>query len=87
VLGGQILEPQGSKSSSTSSSTLSTRAWPRHSSRPYARGDTVIAFFDGTATARDGKPYDSGAIVEATAFFDTIVFFRGPGASGADAGT
>jgi ketosteroid isomerase-like protein len=50
----------------------------------YAEGDTVIAFFDGTATARDGRPYENtytwylrmqeGAIVEATAFFDTIEF-------------
>jgi ketosteroid isomerase-like protein len=50
----------------------------------YADGDTVIAFFDATATARDGKPYANtytwylrmreGAIVEATAFFDTIEF-------------
>jgi ketosteroid isomerase-like protein len=50
----------------------------------YADGDTVIAFFDGTATAKDGKPYNNtytwymrihdGAIVEVTAFFDTIEF-------------
>jgi ketosteroid isomerase-like protein len=50
----------------------------------YADGDTVIAFFDGTATAKDGKPYNNtytwymrmrdGAIVEVTAFFDTVEF-------------
>src|SRR5262245_30121506 len=50
----------------------------------YADGDTVIALFDAEATARDGKPYRNtyswylrmrdGAIVEATAFFDTIEF-------------
>ena len=50
----------------------------------YADGDTVIAFFDATATAQDGQPYRNtytwylrlrdGAIVEATAFFDTIEF-------------
>jgi ketosteroid isomerase-like protein len=52
--------------------------------RIYADGDTVIALFDAEGTARDGKPYrntytwymkmDSGAIVEAIAFFDTIEF-------------
>lgn len=50
----------------------------------YADGDTVVAFFDASATARDGQPYRNtytwylrlhdGAIVEATAFFDTIEF-------------
>ena len=54
----------------------------------YADGDTVIAFFDATATAtataKDGKPYTNtytwylrmrdGDIIEATAFFDTIEF-------------
>jgi uncharacterized protein len=50
----------------------------------YADGDTVIAFFDGTATAKDGRPYNNtytwylsmrdGVIVEVTAFFDTIEF-------------
>jgi len=50
----------------------------------YADGDTVIAFFDATATAKDGKPYKNtytwylqmrdGVIIEATAFFDTIEF-------------
>jgi uncharacterized protein len=50
----------------------------------YADGDTVIALFDAEGTARDGKPYRNtyswylrmrdGAIVEATAFFDTIEF-------------
>jgi uncharacterized protein len=50
----------------------------------YADGDTVIALFDAEGTARDGKPYKNtyswylrmrdGAIVEATAFFDTIEF-------------
>jgi ketosteroid isomerase-like protein len=50
----------------------------------YAEGDTVIALFDGSATARDGRPYENtytwylrmqgGAIVEAIAFFDTIEF-------------
>lgn len=50
----------------------------------YADGDMVIAFFDAIATARDGRPYNNtytwylrvrdGAIIEATAFFDTIEF-------------
>ena len=50
----------------------------------YADGDIVIAFFDATATAKDGRPYNNtytwylrmhdGVIVEATAFFDTIEF-------------
>jgi len=50
----------------------------------YADGDTVIALFDAGGTARDGKPYrntytwymrmEGGAIVEVTAFFDTIEF-------------
>jgi uncharacterized protein len=47
-------------------------------------GDTVIALFDGEATARDGKPYHNtyawfmeirnGIIVNVTAFFDSITF-------------
>ena len=47
-------------------------------------GDTVIAFFDGEATALDGRPYRNtyawfmemhdGEIVKATAFFDSIAF-------------
>ncbi|MEW6474719.1 MAG: nuclear transport factor 2 family protein [Actinomycetota bacterium] len=50
----------------------------------YADGDTVIALFDGRATAKDGKPYRNtytwymrmrdGQIVEVIAFFDTIEF-------------
>ena len=50
----------------------------------YADGDTVIVLFDGSATARDGKPYDNtyawfldmrdGRIVKATAFFDALAF-------------
>jgi ketosteroid isomerase-like protein len=50
----------------------------------YADGDTVIAYFDASATVRDGSPYDNtytwylrmqqGAIVEAVAFFDSIEF-------------
>jgi ketosteroid isomerase-like protein len=50
----------------------------------YADGDTVIAYFDAAATARDGKPYFNsytwylklaeGKVVDATAFFDTIEF-------------
>ena len=48
----------------------------------YAEGDTVIALWDGTATAKDGKPYTNtyswymtmknGRIVKVVAFFDTI---------------
>lgn len=48
----------------------------------YADGDMVIALWDGTATAKDGKPYDNtyswymtmknGRIIKAVAFFDTI---------------
>ena len=50
----------------------------------HSDGDTVIALFDGEATALDGKPYRNtyawflemrnGKIVEATAFFDSIAF-------------
>lgn len=50
----------------------------------YADGDTVIAYFDATATAKDGQPYRNtytwylrlrdGVIVAATAFFDTLEF-------------
>jgi len=50
----------------------------------YADGDTVIAYFDAAATAKDGKPYfntytwymklTEGRIVDVVAFFDTIEF-------------
>lgn len=50
----------------------------------YADGDMVIALWDGTATAKDGKPYKNtyswymtmkdGRIVKVVAFFDTIEF-------------
>jgi ketosteroid isomerase-like protein len=50
----------------------------------YADGDTVIAYFEASATARDGEPYHNiytwylqvrgGAIVTAVAFFDSVVF-------------
>jgi ketosteroid isomerase-like protein len=50
----------------------------------YADGDWVIALFDASGTARDGKPYTNtyswylrlrgGQIVEGIAFFDTIEF-------------
>jgi ketosteroid isomerase-like protein len=50
----------------------------------HADGDWVIALFDASGTARDGKTYDNtyswflrlqdGRIVEAIAFFDTIDF-------------
>jgi len=50
----------------------------------YADGDTVIAYFDASATVRDGSPYSNtytwylhmreGVIVEAVAFFDSIEF-------------
>lgn len=50
----------------------------------YADGDMVIAYFDASATALDGKPYQNtytwymrmkdGQIIEAIAFFDTIEF-------------
>lgn len=52
--------------------------------RLYAEGDTVVAFFDASGTARDGRPYDNtyawilemrgGRIVRAHAFFDSIAF-------------
>ena len=52
--------------------------------RLYAEGDTVVAFFDATGTARDGRPYsntyawilelEDGQIVRAHAFFDSIAF-------------
>jgi hypothetical protein len=50
----------------------------------HSEGDTVIALFDGEATALDGKPYRNtyawfmelrdGKIVNVTAFFDSITF-------------
>src|SRR6266511_2288214 len=50
----------------------------------YADGDTVIAYFDASATVRDGAPYSNtstwylrmreGVIVEVVAFFDSIEF-------------
>jgi uncharacterized protein GlcG (DUF336 family)/ketosteroid isomerase-like protein len=50
----------------------------------YAEGNTVVAFFDTSGTARDGKPYANtyawflemrdGRIVKAHAFFDSIAF-------------
>ncbi|GAA4922779.1 hypothetical protein EV188_104642 [Actinomycetospora succinea] len=50
----------------------------------YADGDWVIALFDASAIARDGRPYRNtytwylrlvaGEIVEAVAFFDTLEF-------------
>lgn len=50
----------------------------------YADGDTVIAFFDASAVALDGQPYDNtytwyltlrdSQIVAAVAFFDSIEF-------------
>ena len=49
-----------------------------------AEGDTVIAYFDARATAKDGNPYfnsytwyltlEHGKVVKAIAFFDTIEF-------------
>ena len=52
--------------------------------RLYSEGDTVIAFFDASGTARDGKPYnntytwilelDRGKIMKSYAFFDSIAF-------------
>jgi ketosteroid isomerase-like protein len=48
----------------------------------YSDGDTVIVIWDGTSTAKDGKPYNNtyawvmtiknGHIIKAIAFFDTI---------------
>jgi ketosteroid isomerase-like protein len=50
----------------------------------YTDGDTVIALFEASGTARDGCPYknsytwfldmEEGRIVHATAFFDSIEF-------------
>lgn len=50
----------------------------------YADGDSVIVFFDAAGVALDGKPYantyawflemDSGKVVKASAFFDSIEF-------------
>ena len=50
----------------------------------YADGDMVVVLWDGTATAKDGAPYNNtyswfmtmkdGRIVEVVAFFDTIDF-------------
>jgi uncharacterized protein len=50
----------------------------------YADGDTVVAYFDQSATARDGQPYhnsytwylrfEDGAVVDVVAFFDSKEF-------------
>lgn len=50
----------------------------------YADGDMVVAYFDASGTARDGRPYRNtytwylrvrdGAVVEAVAFFDSVEF-------------
>ena len=50
----------------------------------YADGDVVVAHFDASATANDGRPYhnsytwylhlNEGRIVKAVAFFDTMEF-------------
>jgi len=50
----------------------------------YADGDTVVAFFDASGTAKDGVPYTNtyawflelrdGNIVKAHAFFDSVAF-------------
>jgi ketosteroid isomerase-like protein len=50
----------------------------------YADGDTVIVYFDGVSTAKDGQPYENsytwylrmndGRIVDVVAFFDSIAF-------------
>lgn len=52
--------------------------------RLYAEGDTVVAFFDASGMARDGKPYTNtyawfleikdDRIVRAHAFFDSVAF-------------
>lgn len=52
--------------------------------RLYAENDTVIALFDASGVALDGKPYvntyawilrmQDGRIVDAHAFFDAIAF-------------
>jgi uncharacterized protein len=52
--------------------------------RLVAEGDTVVAFFDASGVARDGRPYENtyawslelqnGQIVRAHAFFDSIAF-------------
>jgi uncharacterized protein len=49
-----------------------------------AHGDIVVIFFDGEATARDGKPYNNtyfwqfemrgGKVVKASALYDSIAF-------------
>ena len=50
----------------------------------YEDGDVVVAYFDASATANDGRPYrnsytwylhlNEGRIVKAIAFFDTVEF-------------
>jgi uncharacterized protein len=50
----------------------------------YADGDMVIAYFDASATTRDGKPYrnthtwylrmDGDQIADVVAFFDSVAF-------------
>lgn len=52
--------------------------------RLVTEGNTVVAFFDASGVARDGRPYDNtyawslelqdGQIVRAHAFFDSIAF-------------
>jgi uncharacterized protein len=49
-----------------------------------ADGDIVVIFFDGEATARDGKPYNNtyfwqfemrgGKVVKASAMYDSVTF-------------
>ena len=66
------------------SARMSKRFVPTKVRGLYADGDMVIAFFDGTGTALDGKPYENtytwylqfkdGVIVNVVAFFDTIEF-------------
>ena len=62
---------------------LSSRLKPRVRSI-CADGDIVVIFFDGEATARDGKPYKNtyfwqfemqdGKVVKASAMYDSITF-------------
>ena len=62
---------------------MSERLIP-HVRELFADGDTVVAFFDASGTAKDGKPYTNtyawilemkdGQIVRAHAFFDSIAF-------------
>lgn len=72
---GEVIRPFNARMSTPLSPTIR---------QLYAEGDMVVAFFDASGTARDGKPYTNtyawflevkdGRITRAHAFFDSIAF-------------